>query len=190
MYLTKKLEMQKNVQAILNEEIRGTEVALYKTIKLLGENSVEAIRLKNKLMGLQVEFAKITAEINKASNSFDKFKQIDGKLFQSVFYKGQDVLVELGGGKKKQNSSNSVSVPSHANGLARVPYDGYVARLHKNERVLTAEENREYSNGRGNVTLTIGSISLYGVGGNLEAAADKLMRIMARKIDEAGGLMA
>lgn len=39
---------------------------------------------------------------------------------------------------------------SHAGGLAYVPFDGYIAELHKGERVLTAEENREYMNGRMN----------------------------------------
>jgi trimeric autotransporter adhesin len=34
---------------------------------------------------------------------------------------------------------------SHANGLANVPYDGYLAELHKGERVLTASENAEYT---------------------------------------------
>lgn len=34
---------------------------------------------------------------------------------------------------------------SHANGLAYVPHDGYVAELHEGERVLTAEENRAYN---------------------------------------------
>lgn len=33
---------------------------------------------------------------------------------------------------------------SHAAGLAYVPYDGYVAELHRGERVLTASEAREY----------------------------------------------
>lgn len=36
---------------------------------------------------------------------------------------------------------------SHANGLDYVPYNGYVAQLHQGERVLTKEENREYSGG-------------------------------------------
>lgn len=34
---------------------------------------------------------------------------------------------------------------SHYNGLDNVPYDGYIARLHRNERVLTAEENKVYN---------------------------------------------
>lgn len=37
----------------------------------------------------------------------------------------------------------------HYNGLDNVPYDGYQAVLHKGERVLTAEENRAYSNDPG-----------------------------------------
>ena len=34
---------------------------------------------------------------------------------------------------------------SHANGLSYVPYDGYIAELHKGERVLTADEARGYN---------------------------------------------
>ncbi len=36
---------------------------------------------------------------------------------------------------------------SHASGLSRVPFDGYVAKLHKDERVLTAEESANYHPG-------------------------------------------
>ena len=36
---------------------------------------------------------------------------------------------------------------SHANGLSYVPYNGYIAELHKGERVLTADENRAYNAG-------------------------------------------
>ena len=36
-------------------------------------------------------------------------------------------------------------LPGHKDGLDYVPKDNYVARLHKGERVLTAEENKEYT---------------------------------------------
>ena len=36
---------------------------------------------------------------------------------------------------------------SHAGGLSYVPFDGYIAELHKGERVLTASEARAYKNG-------------------------------------------
>ncbi|AMX00413.1 hypothetical protein [Rummeliibacillus stabekisii] len=40
----------------------------------------------------------------------------------------------LGGGKKNADGS-------HANGLGRVPYDGYISELHKDEAVLTAQQS-------------------------------------------------
>jgi len=42
---------------------------------------------------------------------------------------------------------------SHARGLARVPWDGYIAELHKGEEVLTADDPRNINNYR-NVTRT------------------------------------
>ena len=36
--------------------------------------------------------------------------------------------------------NKSLKLPGHENGLDYVPYDNYIARLHKGERVLTAEE--------------------------------------------------
>ena len=35
---------------------------------------------------------------------------------------------------------------THKTGLDYVPFDGYIAELHRGERVLTAEENNAYSN--------------------------------------------
>ena len=44
---------------------------------------------------------------------------------------------------------------NHYNGLDNVPYDGYIARLHKGERILTAEENaRDNYNVCGYMTFT------------------------------------
>lgn len=44
---------------------------------------------------------------------------------------------------------------SHANGLARVPFDGYIAELHADERVLTAQESRNYSQYGANNTVAL-----------------------------------
>lgn len=41
--------------------------------------------------------------------------------------------------------------PGHADGLDRVPYDDYLARLHKDEMVLTAREADAYRKGRGKI---------------------------------------
>lgn len=39
------------------------------------------------------------------------------------------------------------SIPGHANGLDYVPYNGYLAKLHKGERVLTKQQNEVYNKG-------------------------------------------
>ena len=50
-----------------------------------------------------------------------------------------DVNVNAGATSSKVNGS-------HAGGLNYVPFDGYIAELHKGERVLTADEARGYNN--------------------------------------------
>lgn len=44
--------------------------------------------------------------------------------------------------KKDSNDENPQTDGSHREGLDYVPYDGYVAELHRGERVLTSSENR------------------------------------------------
>lgn len=48
------------------------------------------------------------------------------------------------------NKTTSGVDGSHAGGLAYVPFDGYIAELHKGERVLTASEASAYNNGESN----------------------------------------
>lgn len=52
---------------------------------------------------------------------------------------------------------------SHKNGLSYVPFDGYVAELHKGERVLTAKEAKAYNSGIGGngsvINITINGAS-------------------------------
>ena len=47
---------------------------------------------------------------------------------------------------------------SYKTGLSFVPYDGFIAELHKGERVLTAEENKLYNKGH--------VVNLYGKSSN------------------------
>lgn len=52
------------------------------------------------------------------------------------------------------NTSKGRSVNgSHRLGLNYVPFDGYIAELHKGERVLTAEQARRQDSGSGNITV-------------------------------------
>ena len=68
------------------------------------------------------------------------------KSFVSGIVDGFKSIVS--GASEARSAARSVD-GSHANGLAYVPFDGYVAELHKGERVLTADENKEYNRNRG-----------------------------------------
>lgn len=54
----------------------------------------------------------------------------------------------VSGANDAKSAARSVN-GKHANGLDYVPFNGYVAELHKGERVLTKQENEEYNNSRG-----------------------------------------
>lgn len=55
-----------------------------------------------------------------------------------------DLVNGLFGGSSTMTANVNVN-GSHANGLSYVPFDGYIAELHKGERVLTADEARGYN---------------------------------------------
>lgn len=59
----------------------------------------------------------------------------------------QDIVKTMKSGLNSNTlKALGIVYPGHKDGLAYVPYDNYVARLHKGERVLTAKENQEYMN--------------------------------------------
>ncbi len=72
---------------------------------------------------------------------------------------------------------------SHAYGLNKVPYDGYTAKLHQGERVLTASEARRQDNNSGN-GVTIAKIADTVIIRE-EADINKIANEFARKLKSA-----
>jgi hypothetical protein len=66
---------------------------------------------------------------------------------------------------------------SRASGLSYVPYNGYGANLHKGERILTPEENREYSYGNKGVNIT-GNTFVVRKESDIDAIGEALFRKM------------
>lgn len=74
------------------------------------------------------------------SNAWDGLKTWFNNLWDSLF-KNRSVDVNV-------NASSSGVDGSRAVGLPYVPFDGYIAELHKGERVLNASEAEEYNKGK------------------------------------------
>ncbi len=70
---------------------------------------------------------------------------------------------------------NIPKIPRLQSGIGYVPYDNFPALLHRGERVLTADENEQYTNGR-NYSITINQQAQYPM--TPEELADVAMRLI------------
>lgn len=113
------------------------------------------------------------------------------KWTQPLFwlFKGGKWIAEIRHKNDKNNDKKSKNEPnpkldadgSHKTGLSNVPYDGYHAILHKNERVLTAEENKNYTNSNGFILQYSPVIQLMG---ELREAPRWLVDLLKKHSDE------
>lgn len=93
-------------------------------------------------------FEKVGGWISTAAGYLREFTSILGKV------KVPDWIGNIGSGavswaKKLLPGKDGGAAKSHYSGLDSVPYDGYSARLHKNEKILTAQEAKAYDEGQG-----------------------------------------
>lgn len=66
---------------------------------------------------------------------------IADKVGKVADYAGSKKMIENEGGYSKSQYING----SYATGLKRVPFDGFIAEVHKDERILTASEASDYN---------------------------------------------
>jgi TP901 family phage tail tape measure protein len=78
--------------------------------------------------------------------------QVIGDISDNRFQAAVNGLAALVQMLNDAGITNRVIVPGFQHGLAFVPQDDFVARLHRGERVLTAEENARFS-GSGHITI-------------------------------------
>ncbi|WP_162878762.1 phage tail tape measure protein [Peribacillus butanolivorans] len=161
--------------------------------------------LKGAVIAMLGPFGQIVAAGIAIYRNFDTIKSKAGEMVNSVISgvnKMIGVLNRIPGVSipivPKVSWGNVTSAPqysasvgqgrqtSHAGGLSRVPYDGYGASLHKGERVLTKQENKEYTNGGGGSAVNL-TVQYMGGGPMDEREMNRFADFLVRKIETAGG---
>ena len=130
---------------------------------------------------LQEESEKIPEWIKQGiSRGWSNLKSWFNDLWNSLFG-NLNVNVNV-----NQNGGSGIN-SSNANGLPYVPFDGYIAELHRGERVLTATENKKYNSGNGkngifgDVNITVYGAN-YGTPRELaQAISEELQMLTERK---------
>lgn len=104
-------------------------------------------------------------------------EEMEDEIYGSGFF--ADTWEQLGNRWKRLLGIPVNAGANHADGLSYVPYNGYPARLHEGERVLTASEARGYGKGT-NVSVTVNGLTV-----REEADVERIAETLAQKISEA-----
>ncbi|MBQ2994485.1 MAG: hypothetical protein IJD56_03200, partial [Peptococcaceae bacterium] len=117
-------------------EIKDTVMGLPDTFKTAGQQMINSL-----WQGAQDIWSSFRGWFS------DKVEWVKDKL---MFWRdAQDEMNS--GGSTSGGGAGRYYDGSHANGLPYVPYDGYIAQLHRGERVLTAGENKAYNANSGSI---------------------------------------
>lgn len=97
-------------------------------------------KMKKKLKSPNVDSSTTASARTEASSAFSAMQS---------YFAGRSIGVKI---KATIEAAKQAVSGHHANGLDYVPYNGYVAELHKGERILTKQENVRYNKGEGNAS--------------------------------------
>lgn len=84
--------------------------------------------------------------VQAGANVVESIKQGISNAWDGIVSWFNEIWDSLFGNRSVNVNANVSTNGSHAGGLAYVPFDGYIAELHKGERVLTANEAKDYNN--------------------------------------------
>ncbi|MGE7185909.1 hypothetical protein ACQKKK_18575 [Peribacillus sp. NPDC006672] len=181
---------------------RNWDTVKAKTIELWNKMGV----LKYGVLALLGPFGQIVSAGVAIYKNFDTIKSKAGDMVNSVVSgvnKMIGVLNKIPGVNipivPKVSWDNVTSAPQYsksigqgrqtsaAGGLSYVPRDGTIINAHRGERVLTKQENKEYSSGKGgggntyNVNITMNG------SGSTKLDAKRLMELFVKEVEAAGG---
>ena len=127
--------------------------------KSVSEQFIDNLKnaLRNKAIDIVIN--PVTTIISRvlAQLADDFSKRLTRSLYEMISNSSSDPLGSLiglltggsGGTGGGYNPGAEALIPGAATGMSFVPSDNYLARLHRGEAVLTKQENRDYSAGKG-----------------------------------------
>jgi TP901 family phage tail tape measure protein len=130
-------------------EVRDPVYAHWLEIGMQLTDGSDAHRLR---VEAELEDHKALKELNEMMNSINAIIRntyvspitidvIPIKKDSAFLFQNQNINIKAAEMAWRYGREKPRDIPSHAGGLAYVPYDGYIAELHRGERVLTAKEN-------------------------------------------------
>lgn len=122
------------------------------------KSNEEILTTKNEINDINKEIDATKLQIETTEKAVQKVSEELGVTAEGVDSSGSSVVTALNGVASEISGIhfNSESDGSHAKGLWDVPYNDYVATLHRGEMVLTASQARQYREGAsgGNLDMT------------------------------------
>lgn len=142
-------------------------------------------RFKENSSKSETYMSELAASVQAKTDLIKKAMDETGIAIDSVFGKKYTMLLDTSSVDKVMQrgdtstifKTNPISKPdgTHKSGLNNVPFNGYVAKLHKGERVLTAQENKDLNKSTSGVTIT-GNTFHVRQESDIDAIADALFR--------------
>ncbi|MFD6439369.1 hypothetical protein ACFWDG_06055 [Peribacillus sp. NPDC060186] len=188
--------------------LTAASIWVYKNWDLVKSKAVELWNklgfLKGAVIAMLGPFAQIAIAAVKIYQNFDTIKSKAGTMVNSVISgvnKMIGVLNKIPGVNipvvPKVNWGNITSAPEYgksigqgrqtsaAGGLSYVPRDGTLINAHRGERILTKQENKEYTNGGGSKAVSL-TVQYMGGGPLNEREMNRFADFLVRKIEAAG----
>ncbi len=137
------------------------------------------------LWGLRIVYDLLTGFLDTAVSFGERFmtglveglQQMWAPLYQKVMAIRDSIASLFGGTTAEMTVSVQTVHGSHRTGLARVPFDGYIAQLHRGEMVLTSEQADRYRGGQLSAEQRSAMLQPYGAAGAAPTPATKSVAI-------------
>lgn len=132
----------------MTDTLTGQQLTVDKTYQSLAEKAKQAVDALN-MEELAAENSGKTIQgmaTGIAKHIPDVQESVDGIIEQLDRLNGYGINIDFGGfGNITFTTSTGKTEGSGLMGIPLVPHDGYIARLHEGERVLTAQENQTWN---------------------------------------------